>query len=170
MLSIVQESSVKPVAFFPHFLASTACPLRGYGSAGTQNDRRAAAVILSTGTLIPAQWTCRRFLVLKRNVYSHSVRSTMLSIVQESSVTTTGPASPIAPSGVSIGIGDPWRQVVPMDRAFFTFFSSHVGKTQQQASELYISSISASPTSCPVRGYGRGGTQNDRLEEERRSF
>ena len=38
----------------------TACPLRGYGRAGTQNDRLSEAVILSTGTPIPAQWTCRR--------------------------------------------------------------------------------------------------------------
>ena len=38
----------------------TACLLRGYGHAGTQNDRLAEAVILSTGTPIPTQWTCRR--------------------------------------------------------------------------------------------------------------
>ena len=38
----------------------TACPLRGYRRAGTQNDRLSEAVILSTGTPIPAQWTCRR--------------------------------------------------------------------------------------------------------------
>ena len=36
------------------------CPLRGYGRAGTQNDRLSEAVILSTGTPIPAQRTCRR--------------------------------------------------------------------------------------------------------------
>ena len=30
---------------------------------------------------------------------------------------------------------------------------------------LYIGSISASPTACPLRGYGRAGTQNDRLSE-----
>ena len=28
---------------------------------------------------------------------------------------------------------------------------------------LYIGSISASPTTCPLRGYGHAGTQNDRL-------
>ena len=33
----------------------TACLLRGYGRAGTQNDRLGEAVILSTGTPIPAQ-------------------------------------------------------------------------------------------------------------------
>ena len=38
----------------------TACPLRGYGRAGTQNDRLAEAVVLSTGTSVPAQWACRR--------------------------------------------------------------------------------------------------------------
>ena len=46
----------------------TACPLRGYGRAGTQNDRLGEAVmarpyqavILRTGTAIPAQRTCRR--------------------------------------------------------------------------------------------------------------
>ena len=32
-----------------------------------------------------------------------------------------------------------------------------------------IGSTSASPTACPLRGYGRAGTQNDRLGE-RRSF
>ena len=38
----------------------TACPLRGYGRGGTQNNRLSKAVILSTGTSVPAQWTCRR--------------------------------------------------------------------------------------------------------------
>ena len=38
----------------------TACPLRGYGRAGTRNDHLGEAVILSTGTPIPAQRTCRR--------------------------------------------------------------------------------------------------------------
>ena len=38
----------------------TVCPLRGYGRAGTQNHRLGEAVILSTGTPIPAHWTCRR--------------------------------------------------------------------------------------------------------------
>ena len=36
------------------------CLLRGYGRAGTQNDRLSEAVILSTGTPTPAQRTCRR--------------------------------------------------------------------------------------------------------------
>ena len=35
----------------------TACLLRGYGRASTQSDRLSEAVILSTGTPIPAQWT-----------------------------------------------------------------------------------------------------------------
>ena len=30
-----------------------------------------------------------------------------------------------------------------------------------------IIAISASPTACPMRGYGRAGTQKDRLEEYR---
>ena len=38
----------------------TACPLRGYGRAGTEKDRLSKAVILRTGTPIPAQRTCRR--------------------------------------------------------------------------------------------------------------
>ena len=38
----------------------TACPFRGYGRDGTQNDRLGEAVILSTGTAIPAQWACHR--------------------------------------------------------------------------------------------------------------
>ena len=33
------------------------------------------------------------------------------------------------------------------------------------AALLYIGSISASPTACLLRGYGRAGTQNDRLGE-----
>ena len=37
-----------------------ACPLRGYGRAGTQSDRLSEAVILSTGKSTPAQKTCRR--------------------------------------------------------------------------------------------------------------
>ena len=38
----------------------TACPLCGYGRAGSLNDCLSEAVILFTGTSIPAQWTCRR--------------------------------------------------------------------------------------------------------------
>ena len=38
----------------------TACLLRGYGCAGTQNDRHSEAAILSTGTSMPVQWACRR--------------------------------------------------------------------------------------------------------------
>ena len=46
---------------YNHMSASpTACPLRGYGRSGTQNDRHGEAVILSTGMHIRAQWTCRR--------------------------------------------------------------------------------------------------------------
>ena len=37
----------------------TACPLRGSGRAGTQNDRLSEAVIWITGTSIAAQWACR---------------------------------------------------------------------------------------------------------------
>ena len=37
-----------------------ACPLRGYGRAGTHNDRLGEAVILSAGKPVPAQWTYRR--------------------------------------------------------------------------------------------------------------
>ena len=40
---------------------------------------------------------------------------------------------------------------------FLAFVCRHRG--------LYIGSISASPTACPVRGYGRAGTQSDRLGE-----
>ena len=44
------------VLYIGSILASpTACLLRGYGCAGTQNDLLAEAVILSTGTPIPAQ-------------------------------------------------------------------------------------------------------------------
>ena len=35
----------------------TACPLCGYGRAGTQNDHLGEAVILSTGASMPTQWT-----------------------------------------------------------------------------------------------------------------
>ena len=37
-----------------------ACPSRGYGRAGTQNDHLGEAVILSAGAPIPAQRTCRQ--------------------------------------------------------------------------------------------------------------
>ena len=42
--------------FIGEFISAspTACPLRGYGRAGTQNDRLGEAVTLSTGTPIPA--------------------------------------------------------------------------------------------------------------------
>ena len=89
----------------------TARPLRGYGRAGTQNDRLSEAVILSTGTTIPAQWTCRR-----------RCRDIVMSVTAS------------------------WHRKVR--RASFI---GHVG------------SISASPTARPLRGYGRAGTQNDRL-------
>ena len=41
-------------------MSPTACLLRGYGRAGTQNDCLSEAVILGTGTPIPAQQACRR--------------------------------------------------------------------------------------------------------------
>ena len=40
-------------------VSPTACPLRGSGRAGTQNDRLSEAVIWITGTSIAAQWACR---------------------------------------------------------------------------------------------------------------
>ena len=46
----------------------TACPLRGYGRAGTQNDRLGEAVILNTGTPILVQWTCRRRCRYRANI------------------------------------------------------------------------------------------------------
>ena len=52
----------------------TACRLRGYGHAGTQSDRLGEAVILSTGTTIPAQRTCRRRC---RDRASHVVMTSM---------------------------------------------------------------------------------------------
>ena len=42
------------------YQSPTECPLRGYGRAGTQNDRLAQVLILSTGTPMSAQWACRR--------------------------------------------------------------------------------------------------------------
>ena len=39
---------------------ATACPLRGYGRAGTQNDSIGGAVVLSTGTRMPARQKRRR--------------------------------------------------------------------------------------------------------------
>ena len=38
----------------------TACLLRGYGRASTQNDRLGMAVVLSTSMSTPVQWACRR--------------------------------------------------------------------------------------------------------------
>ena len=46
--------NVFSLAFFIS-ASRTACLLRGHGRAGTQNDRLGEAVILSTGTSIPAQ-------------------------------------------------------------------------------------------------------------------
>ena len=42
-------------------------------------------------------------------------------------------------------------------------------RTPAERSFRYIGSISASPTACPLCGYGRASTQNDSLSE-RRSF
>ena len=61
----------------------TACALRGYWRAGTQNDRRAGigeAVILRTGTPIPAQCTCHRrcrdaYKTIRRATHSTSSTS-----------------------------------------------------------------------------------------------
>ena len=56
----------------------TACPLRGYGRAGTQNDRLGEAVVLSTGTPLPAQCTCRRrcrYVVMLHVVREHVLQS-----------------------------------------------------------------------------------------------
>ena len=48
----------------------TACLLRGYGCASThastQNDRLSEAIVLSTDTPTPAQWTCRRLCTRRR--------------------------------------------------------------------------------------------------------
>ena len=43
-----------------HTASPTACLLRGWGRASAQNDRFSEATILSTGTPLPAQRTCRR--------------------------------------------------------------------------------------------------------------
>ena len=53
---------VSPRLFYIGFISAspTACPLRRYGRGSTQNDCLSEAVILSAGTPIPAQWTCRR--------------------------------------------------------------------------------------------------------------
>ena len=45
---------------------------RGYGRAGTQNDHLPSAVLLSTGTPIPAQWTRRR---RRRDAYNSYVEN-----------------------------------------------------------------------------------------------
>ena len=39
------------------------------------------------------------------------------------------------------------------------------GGAEYGGTRLYIGYISASPTACVLRGYGRAGTQNDRLGE-----
>ena len=39
------------------------------------------------------------------------------------------------------------------------------GSKMASVARLYLGSISASPTACPLRGYGRAGTQNDPLSE-----
>ena len=67
-ISVPCRSAQKPVrsrALYRLYIGSisaspTACPLRGYGRAGTQNDRLSEAVISSTSTPIPTQWTRRR--------------------------------------------------------------------------------------------------------------
>ena len=49
----------------------TACQLRGYGRAGTKNDRLGEAVVLSTGTPTPAQYTCHRRRRAALNLHAH---------------------------------------------------------------------------------------------------
>ena len=48
-------SAFKPLYVGSISASPTACLSRGYGRAGTQNDRLSGAVILSTGTPIPAR-------------------------------------------------------------------------------------------------------------------
>ena len=54
-IRVVPDNHVGSISASP-----TACPLRAYGRAGTQNDRLSEAVILSTDTPIRAQRTRRR--------------------------------------------------------------------------------------------------------------
>ena len=42
--------------------------------------------------------------------------------------------------------------------------------TTRQDQARHSGSISASPTACPLRGYGRVGTQNDRLSEALKAY
>ena len=63
-----------------HYIGSisaspTACLLRAYGRAGTQNARLGEAVILSSSTPIPAQETCRRRCRDRADIEQSSVRS-----------------------------------------------------------------------------------------------
>ena len=53
-------ASQAPLSMCSISASPTARLLRGDGRASTQNDRLSEAVILSTGTSIHAQWTCRR--------------------------------------------------------------------------------------------------------------
>ena len=99
-----------------------ACPLRGYGRAGRE------AVILSTGTPIPAQRTCRRRCRYRAE---------------------TSPCA--TPSSTRRAAERRWRA------------RSSRACAPRAGYRLYIGSISASPTACPLRGYGRADTQNDRL-------
>ena len=48
------------ISALPLSASPTACPLRGHGRAGTENDGLARAVVSSTGTSMPAQQTRRR--------------------------------------------------------------------------------------------------------------
>ena len=50
-------------------------------------------------------------------------------------------------------------------RAWHTCALNCTWQTPCGGARLYIGSISASPTACPSHGYGRAGTQNDRLSE-----
>ena len=66
----------------------TACPLRGYSRAGTQNDHLTVVVILSTGTPMPAQWTCRR-----RCRYRAGIESMVSMVARGLSCAARGPPS-----------------------------------------------------------------------------
>ena len=111
----------------------TACRLRGYGRAGTQNDRLGEAVISSTGTPVPGADTgpCTKF---KDCITQFEDRV----CVQKGSA---------------------------VESFLIKTYGNSIPEARLIRHRLYIGSISASPTACPLRGYGCAGNRNDRLSE-----
>ena len=160
----------------------TACLLRGYGRASTQNDRFSEEVILSTGTPIPPYprnrhavgdadlepicHACTSSRTVGPELHMLTCTHTeygctqaqflcLLHIQATGSTATGALACARAYRGTEVAAQKAAQLILDTVDKVVTI----------DVHACYIGSTSASPTACLLRGSGRAGTQNDRLGE-----